>query len=387
MEYREKLVEIETQAKLGDSEVVPLRYQVQRMKTEIDSMSSHSKWLEAELKSKDEQLANVRSTHASDISQVRRDLDSITLQKDELEGETSTLKRQLQQVQSRMERTSEELREARQEASDKALETEQEMIASQRLVALQKEQMQRLQQRHDSMAGQMESLKQLAAEAEQESSRELVAKEREFEERSKVILQEQAEDYKQQLVALKEQVEDANRRCKQAEDGILATNVPRLSNTPHRPFAISDKPAAAAGAGENEEPLNLTELYSRLAEAEDQLAAETLRRKKAEIQVARIMADIEAKAPELIRQRKEFEMAIESQEEYKKRLYAALEEAQSSRAESSELQSEMSRLQKRNKELEDDTAELAPINSAHLRMKNESSILSLTQQLSPSLLD
>lgn len=359
VEYREKLVEIETQAKLGDSEVVPLRYQVQRMKTEIDSMSSHSKWLEAELKSKDEQLANVRSTHASDISQVRRDLDSITLQKDELEGETSTLKRQLQQVQSRMERTSEELREARQEASDKALEAEQEMIASQRLVALQKEQMQRLQQRHDSMAGQMESLKQLAAEAEQESSRELVAKEREFEERSKVILQEQAEDYKQQLEALKEQVEDANRRCKQAEDGILATNVPRLSNTPHRPFAISDKPAAAAGAVENEEPLNLTELYSRLAEAEDQLAAETLRRKKAEIQVARIMADIEAKAPELIRQRKEFEMAIENQEEYKKRLYAALEEAQSSRAESSELQSEMGRLQKRNKELEDDTAELA----------------------------
>jgi nucleoprotein TPR len=350
----EKLVGLETQAKLGDSEVVPLRYQVQRLTAEVDSISSHSTWLEAELKTKNEQIANLRTTHASDMAEVRRDFDSAAMERDALDGEANTLKRQLQQAQSRMERLSQELRDSQQEATDTSLAMEQELIASQRVATIQKEQIERLQQRHDSMAGQMNSLQKLAIEAEQDGNREMLAKEQELNEKTKLILQEQAEDYKQQLANLGKKLDDANHRCKQAEDGLLLTNAPSYKAIVRQPLAIQDEPAT-----ERDEPLNLTDLYGRVTQTEDNLAAETLRRKKAEIRVARIEADIQAKAPELIRQRKEYEMVIERQEEYKKRLQNALEEAQSSRSESSELQMQVGRMRKRNKELEDDATELA----------------------------
>lgn len=346
-------MEIETQAKLGDSEVVPLRYQVQRLTVEMDSISSHATWLEAELKSKNEQVANLRTAHASDVAQLRRELDTTVVEKDELDGEATTLRRQLQGVQTKLERSALELRDSRNQASDKALEMEQESVASQRLITLQKEQMERLQARHESMSRQMESMKQLAKEAEQDGNNELQAKEQDWERKTKAILQQQTQDYKLQMADLTGKLEDANRRCKKAEDGVLLTDASSRPKPPRQPLAITNR------AGVDDEPLNLTDLYGRVAEAEDALAAETLRRRKAEIRVARIEADIQARAPELIRQRRDYEMAIERQEEYKNRLQAALEEAQDARSQYNELQREMGRMQKRNKELEDDTSELA----------------------------
>eukprot|EP00980_Cylindrotheca_fusiformis_P003330 scaffold746_cov123-Cylindrotheca_fusiformis.AAC.18 len=338
---------------MGDSEVVPLRYQVQRLTAEMDSVSSHSTWLEAELKSKNDQLAKVRATHASEMAKLRRDLDTTVVERDELDGEATTLRRQLQGSQNKLERTSQELREARKEASDNKAEMEQELVASQRLVTLQKEQMERLQERHESMVRQMQSMKQLAREAEEDGNTELQARQQEWERKTKEIMKEQAEDYKKQLAEYSRKLEEANLRCKKAEDGLLLMDSSSQPRPAHRPLAIANRPTV------DDEPLNLTDLYGRVAEAEDALAAETLRRKKAEIRVARIEADIQARAPELIRQRREYEMAMERQEEYKNRLQAALEESQESRSQYSELQKEMGRLRKRNKELEEDTTELA----------------------------
>ena len=354
-DYKQKLVEFQTQAKLGDSEVVPLRYQVQRLHSEVDSISTHATWLESELKAKNEQLASLRATHATDFAHLRSDLDAAVTEKDESNGETIHLRRQVEQMQGKMERLSKELRDSRQEASDSTLAMEQELIGSQRLVSLQKEQMERLQQRHDSMAGQMEELQKLAREAEQDGTKEIQLQKRELEKETKQVLDDQSKDYQQQLAEMKEQLAAAQRRCEQAENGLLLTNTPARGATPRKPLAIKDK----TERGDDDGPMNLTELYGRVAEAEDEKNSETLRRKKAEIRLSRIEAEIEASAPVLIRQRQEYEMAMERLEEYKNRLDAALAESQATRAETGDLQVEMVRLQKRNKELEEDAAEMA----------------------------
>ena len=59
------MTELETQLKLGNSEVVPLRYEVQRLKSEVDSISSHANWLESEHKARSEQLAATRTKQAA----------------------------------------------------------------------------------------------------------------------------------------------------------------------------------------------------------------------------------------------------------------------------------------------------------------------------------
>ena len=353
-DYKEKLVEIETQAKLGDSEVVPLRYQVQRLTSEMDSISTHAQWLEGELKAKNEQLASLRTTNASEMALLRSDYDAAVSAKESLNGETIHLRNQIEESQRKMEQIAKELRDSRQEASDSNLVMEQELIASQRLVNLQKEQMERLQQRHDTVAREMEALQKLAKQAEIDGKNELQERERTLETKTKKILDDQAKDYQRQVADLKEEVEEANRRCKKAEDGLLLTSAPSRRFTPRKQLAIKDK-----AEGEDDEPMNLTEIYARLAEAQDELNSETLRRKKAEIRVSRIEAEIEANAPLLVRQRQEYEMAMERQQDYKKRLQEALAESQAARGETSDLQGEMGRLQKRNRELEDEVTEMA----------------------------
>lgn len=346
---------METQAKLGDSEVVPLRYQVQRLTIEVDTISTHSQWVQDELSAKNEQLASLKASQASELAQLRADFDSAVMEKESGNSELVALRRRNEQLDSKVEQLSKDLHSTRQEASATTMAMEHELVAERRLVSLQKESLERLQQRHGAVVQEMENLRALANEAQQDSRQAVAQIQQQMQVETKQIVEDQAAEYKQQLDQLKKEREDANRRRVVAEDGLLLTNVPASRRrTPPRP-ALRDR-AEATG---DDEPINLTDLYTRVAETEDQLQAESIRRKRAEILLSRTKAEIEATAPTLVMQRQEYELALERSEEYKKRVDGALQEAQASRNETSELQLELSRLQKRNKELDQETVELA----------------------------
>jgi nucleoprotein TPR len=360
-EYTEKLVKMETEAKLGDSEVVPLKFQVDRLKTEIDSMATQNTWLDSQLKAQTEQLAQVRTSHASEMAALRSELSESREDQAESEAEVSRLQRQGHTLESRNDRLSKELRESKMSAADQTADAEDELQQTRSLVNMQRNQLDLLQSKHDSLATQLEAVKNHALQAEQQSNQGLLVRQQELERKSKQILQHQAEAFQQQAAELQSELAKANRRLKDAEDGLLLTNTPSsrrsitAGGTPGRSLAIQ----AQAVRTTDDEPLNLTDLYGRLAETEDALASETLRRKKTEILLERIKADIEASAPTYIRQRHEFEDALERQEEYRKRLDAALDEARATREESQDYQVELGRLQARNKDLEAETTELA----------------------------
>jgi nucleoprotein TPR len=342
---------METQAKLGDSEVVPLRYQVQRLNTEVDSISTHSQWVQNELSARNEQLASLKASQASELAQLRADFDSAVMEKESTNSELVTLRRRNEQLDSKVEHLSKDLHSTRQEASATTMAMEHELVAERRLVSLQNQSLERLQQRHDSVVQEMDDLRALATEAQQDSRQQVAQIQQQMQVETKQIVEDQCAEYKQRVDQLKKQLEDADRRRVVAEDGLLLTNVPASRPRP----ALRDR-AEATG---DDEPLNLTDLYTRLAETQDQLQTEFTRRKRAEILLNRTKKEIESTAPILVRQRQEYELALERSEEYKKRVDGALQEAQASRNETSELQVELSRLNKRNKELDQETVELA----------------------------
>lgn len=361
-EYKQRLVQMETQAKLGDSEVVPLKFQVDRLTTEVDALSSNNTWLDGQLQSQREQLAQVRTTHASEMASLRSELAESREDHEESAAEVSRLQRQVNTLESQNDRLAKELRDSKISAAERQAEAEEELQQTQSLVTMQKNQLQLLQSKHDSLATQMEAMKRHALQAEQQSNQGILVQQQELERKSKQILQNQAQAFQRQVADLQAELAKANRRLKDAEDGLLLTNTPsrrrmaggESDGTPSRSLAMR-----AVGEATDDEPLNLTDLYGRLAETEDALAAETLRRKKTEILLERIKTDIEASAPTYIRQRQEFEDALERQEEYKKRLDAAFDEARAAREESQDYQAELARLQSRNKDLEAETRELA----------------------------
>mmetsp|Transcript_40195 Transcript_40195/g.96978 ORF Transcript_40195/g.96978 Transcript_40195/m.96978 type:complete len:1314 (-) Transcript_40195:3268-7209(-) len=346
-EYKSKLNETEAQVKLDNTEIVPLRYEIQRLTAEMKSLSSHSAWLEQELKSKTNHLLSLRSTHTHVVEKVQRELDEASGENERLSRNSASLRQRLQEAQSKINDTEKELQEVRQEASDKALESEHAAAASKKLVAIQKQKIDRLNDKYDSVCRQIEGLKRLAKDAQQEGNSDLHEREKELQNKMDEMLKEQAKGFAKQLADANANLEQANRRCEQAENSLL---LDEAASATKKRKAIDNNTL---------ENLSLTDLYSRIATAEDELQKEALLRKQAEIRVTRIEADIRAKAPELLRQRKEYEVAIERQFEYKNRLQGALEEAEEARSRYSELEAELRGLRSRNKDLELDSIELA----------------------------
>ena len=370
---KEQLVELETQAKLGDSEVVPLRYQVQRLQSELDTNTAHAKWLESELQARNEQMAQVKASHASEMAKLRSTLDFANEQKESSLSELETLRLENQQLTSKNETLSKELRDTRNELTASIQAGEEELIAERRLVNLQKEQLERLEQKYDAIVAEMDRMRTLAREAEEDSKQELAQIKQQSKIEAKKVLEEQASEYQAQLEELQTQLKEEERRRVEVEDGFLLTN-----DTPNSPSRVGVRtrssragrsPYMLRNRGENEdednngdeddEPMNLTELHSRLADAQDDLQAERTKRKRAEIQIRRIEAEIQDNASSLKRQRQEYEVALERQEEYKKRLDAALQESQVARNEASEVKIQLSRTTQRNIELEGESIELA----------------------------
>ena len=352
--YQKQLAEAEAQAKLDDSSLLPLQFKNQRLETESDNLRTHSSWLEGELRDKSEELARIKSSTALDAAQARANVDAARSERDELAIEARQLREQLQRVQAKAEGMSRELLGAKQEVSDVRLDSEEEVTASRRLVDLQKEQLLRLEQKHDGLAKQMDAMKAMAGEAESEDIARWNEREQELKEVSQRYLKDQTKEYQHRIESMKIEVEAANNRCRRAEDGLLLIEGPVTTKVPRKAL-----PPSQGNNDENDEPLNLTDLYGRVAQAEDALNAETIRRKKAEIRVARIEAEIEANAPLFVRQRKEYEMAMQNQKEYQTRVEEALDEAAASRNESNMLQGEVTRLSSEKKDLAEEGKELA----------------------------
>ncbi|CAJ1951390.1 unnamed protein product [Cylindrotheca closterium] len=346
-DYKSNLNETEAQVKLDNTEIVPLRYEVQRLTTEMGSLSSHSAWLEQELKSKTDHLLSLRSSHAQVVEKLQRQLDEASGENEKQSRNSASLRQRLQVAQSKIDDTEKELQKVRQEASNKALESEQSAAASKKLVAIQKQKIDRLNNKYDSVCRQLDGLKRFATDGQQQGNSDLHEREEELQSKMDAMLEEQAKSFAKQLTDSKGQLEQARRRCEQAENSLLLGDA--ASSTKKR--KAIDKNTV--------EHLSLTDLYSRIASTEDELRKESLLRKQAEIRVTRIEADIRAKAPELLRQRKEYEVAVERQLEYKNRLQSALEEAEESRLRYSELEAEVRGLQSQNKDLELDSIELA----------------------------
>ncbi|KAI2506744.1 hypothetical protein MHU86_7639 [Fragilaria crotonensis] len=105
--------------------------------------------------------------------------------------------------------------------------------------------------------------------------------------------------------------------------------------------------------------MGLSDLYARLNETEDELLKARTECEKHRSYVQRVVAEVAAKTPQMLRQRKEYEMAVERVDEMQSRLRDALQETKRYRDEATELREELSRLHRRNDELQGESKDLA----------------------------
>jgi nucleoprotein TPR len=169
--------------------------------------------------------------------------------------------------------------------------------------------------------------------------------------------QEKIEQLEQRLRT----AEEAKRRI---EEDILNKSTPlrrrRRIEGGERPLAIT-----AGGNGgdvsmlEDDGPLSLTDLYTRLAETEDDLRAEQHENKKLKILIERIHRDVAAKTPIFHQKQLELESALEELDEMKERLDYARREITDTRSDNQDLEAKKQQMEREVNGLKRENVELA----------------------------
>ena len=349
-DYQASLNEMEVKSKLSNSEVAPLVYENQRLQTELDSVTVNSEWLHGELTRLTGEHTELKKTSSAQTVSLQNEVHQLGQEKEAEAARAMSLQRSGEELQNKVDNLSKQLMQQKQEKLDAELAAEQELTAERRLVSLQQEQIDRLEKKHDDVIREMEAMQTKANMALQESRKERQQRVERESEQMKQALEDQATQYETQLEDLTQQVREANRRRLEVEDRFLALPSGRGGTT---------NPLAITAGGEEDGPISLTDLSARLAQAQSDLVAERTKRKKVELRFERIQADIEAKAPILIRQRQEYEAAMKRQDDYQQRLDDQVNEVMVQRSEMREMASELAAAKERNRFLEQENVGLA----------------------------
>jgi nucleoprotein TPR len=333
-ELSENIATFEVQSKLSESQAIPLFHEKQRLQTELDSLQAHAHWLEQELTAKSQDYQKLQRESRDRSIQLQLQLDQTINEKEAFEARLDELHKMERRLQDKVEELSHDLLTGKQAMTDLQESTEIEIREERRLVQLQKTHLDRWEHRYNDVVRENESLKKAATEAMETSRSELLQTSEALENKYKDLLREQAAEYEEKLKSN------------------------RLEAGPVR-LALPAPPAAVATDYEDDVPLNLTDLYTRLEETKATLRRETARADRAELLNERIQKDIAAKAPLLNRQREEYDFALDQIQNYQRRLEQALNEVDNAREDSKETRRDANRLQKLLSERTSESKELA----------------------------
>lgn len=328
----ESVADAQVLSQLKESEVIPLFHEKQRLQTELDSLQGHCTWLEQELQAKSTDYTRVRQESRDRAIQLQLQLDQTTDDKAAAEARVDALQKMERALQTKLDELSHGILQTRQELATVKETTEQEIHEERRIVTLQKDQLDRWQHRYNDVVRENEGLKQAASEAIQCHEQELERERDQLEQKYVTILKEQASDYEGKLQAQ----EEAPRRL------ALPAKAPGVTIDP-----------------DEDGPLSLTDLYTRLEETKDALREEISRRQLAEARFESVRKDIEEKAPIMNRQRREYDLAMDRLQEYHQRLESALAERDDAREDSREVRQEVAKLQQRLADKQSESQELA----------------------------
>lgn len=342
---------LEVKHKLDDSSSIPLQYEVERLKKEVDALAAHSKWLEEENSRASEELAKVKVQNYQNLMEKSERIEQVVAERDECRSKMHRVMASKQEIESQLDKLSQEFRDSRLEAIAASEASDKELQAERKLVDLQKEQLDRAASRLERLEKELKSLRDIASKASADVDKEVDSIRDEIQREANKALEMQEGAFRREIEALKVEL---NKRA---------------------PVGSPLKSRRLLMMGDNEEPMGLTDLYARLNETEDELIKTRAECEKHKSYVQRVEAEIAAKTPQMLRQRKEYEMALERQEEMHSRLRDALQETKRFRDEAIELREELSRVQRRNDELQGESKDLAKHVQALLASKAGADVL------------
>lgn len=314
MELGKQLSTIEAETRLQDHQAIPLFREKERLQTELDALQAHCNWLSQELDSKSKDYQRLKQEARDRSLQFHLQLDQIVADKEDAQARLDAVEQLERDAQEKIMLLSKDLLQTKQELSQ-VQETSHELIQDERrLVQVQKEHLERWEQRYNDVVRQNETLKQTANQAMQQSEQEIEQIKADLETQYKQLLQEQADQYEAKLQAA----------------------APPITTRQVVTVLENDEP----------QPMNMTDLYTAWQDTKVALQQEAIQRKHWQLQFAQVQKEIEDFRPTMLRQVKEYELALDRVQDYEQRLEQAVSDRDGARQDAQEARQEVSNLRK-----------------------------------------
>lgn len=317
---------------MTSSSTAPLQFENTRLKTELASLNSHVQWLESELNTRSEQVSQDKIKNAKLIQSQRQELNEMKCDYDEVLSTVSTLSMQNESYRLRLENSQRLLLEKEQDHNDILHELRLEAQSERRLVALHKENTARVEERYNDAVREIKSIKALAAAAEKDREEDILLIRNDVEKEFVKNVEEVEKEAQKKIMDIQKQLDDVIMEKNQLEDTFMRGNTATLTNGQNQGQILQ----LTEG-----EPMTLTKLYEKLADAKDEARKERAEKKRLELYLERVQKEVESAAPRQRQERKEYELAMTQNQEMHSRLNEAWEESNTVRRELQQVQREL----------------------------------------------
>ena len=348
-ELKTKVTEMEVQASLKDSDIIPLHHEKLRLQKEVDHLTSHTAWLEQELVTKQKEYQHLRQESYDHTIQLQLQYDQTSNELIAIDTKYKTQLKLEYQLQQQIQQMTSDNIQLKLQLQQLEQTSQQEVQQQQLLIDKQKEHMEKWQVRYDDIVRDNETLQRTAQEAMTASQNEMQTLQEQLEAKYVAIIQEQARSYETKLKEL-------------TQDRLEVTPVMRITDgtsTTTRQGGIGAQEEEENEASDSGPIMNMTDLYTKWEECKAALRQEVQTRKQWQYQFQRVQEEIMQKAPEMIRQRQEYEMAITQLQDYQTRLSSVLQERDAAMVDKREMMQDLQRTEKQLIQQKQQTQELA----------------------------
>ena len=299
-----KIANLEVESKLKESQAIPLLHEKQRLQTELDNLHAHASWLDQELKAKGEQYQRLLQDSRDRQMQLQLHLQHTENEKVEATTKNAELADIQERLHDQVERLTVDLKKKTQEMINLRETTDLEVNNERQFVQKQQDQLARWEQRYNDVVRENESLKAAAARATEATERDVETVKNELKEKYEKILRDQAAEYEARIA--------------------------------QEPATVGALPPSEKMEDDNDDenvPMGLTDIFERLEKTKARLREMTHRAEKAELTSQRLLEEIRDKTPALLRQRQEYELAMDQRDDLQRRLEKSIAEKESAQAE------------------------------------------------------
>lgn len=363
-DYTSLLNNIQSEHSKSTGDVIPLRLQTKRLETELQSMTSHSNYLDKELASRNDEIAKMKREHSSEVRDLRNELDNVRLALEESQRDNISARRMAERSSAELDKITKKLYDKENEFVEQRELLESDLNKERELIALKEQRMVLAEDQRKAAVREVEELRKMAQEAALEAATHVDEIQSRLDKDIENAVKEVREADQEKIDQLEQRLLTAEEAKRRIEEDILNKSTPlrrrRRVEGEEAPLAIT-----AGGEGgdvsmlENEGFLSLTDMYTRLAETEDDLRAEQHENKKLKIFIDRITRDVAAKTPIFQQKQVELESALDELDEIKERLDYARREVTDARADNQDLEVRRSQMEREVNGLKRENVELA----------------------------